>query len=411
MLQYFPTPYPDELWYSVLGRYHVRSGNPNSATTFRELFGAESVGGMGNFLPNCGIRRVAEKLPEGVLDERDIALHHTLFPYTFRFQDLATKEKLLEKALSEKVRFPIKLPKPYTSTVLKYCPLCMREDRERYGEAYWHVTHQIPYVTICTKHRCRLRMKDNMKKWTLNDNLFLPMDEEEIEADLDITETEAELSGILVKYQELPIEKGPMETHNNLYEGLLNSDYGIARKDKNFSIDYKRVEADLLERFGKDFIEEHFGTPVMRAAIFGNVRNWNYKLPERYAILSTLIHQNPEVTFSEERLENKTVSLFLRMSKEPMTRSKKYVARSLGVKEKHLDILAHNLNVVPFWEQKPDAERAKEYRGYVCFTEDEWAYVQASVSRYGFQSSSAFIRFCVEQYRNREEVDHAFHNK
>ena len=44
MLQYFPTPYPDELWYSVLGRYHVRSGNPNSATTLRELFGAESVG-------------------------------------------------------------------------------------------------------------------------------------------------------------------------------------------------------------------------------------------------------------------------------------------------------------------------------------------------------------------------------
>ena len=39
MLQYFPTPYPDELWYSVLGRYHVRSGNPNSATTLRELFG------------------------------------------------------------------------------------------------------------------------------------------------------------------------------------------------------------------------------------------------------------------------------------------------------------------------------------------------------------------------------------
>ena len=118
MLQYFPTPYPDELWYSVLGRYHVRSGTPNSATTLRELFGAESVGGMGNFLPNCGIRRVAEKLPEGVLDEREVALNHTLFPYTFRFQDLATKERLLEQALSEKVKFPIKLPKPYTSEVL-----------------------------------------------------------------------------------------------------------------------------------------------------------------------------------------------------------------------------------------------------------------------------------------------------
>ena len=26
MLGYFPTPYPDELLYSVVGRYHIRSG-------------------------------------------------------------------------------------------------------------------------------------------------------------------------------------------------------------------------------------------------------------------------------------------------------------------------------------------------------------------------------------------------
>ena len=38
MLPYFPVPYPDELWYSTLCRYHVRSGNINTATTFQELF-------------------------------------------------------------------------------------------------------------------------------------------------------------------------------------------------------------------------------------------------------------------------------------------------------------------------------------------------------------------------------------
>lgn len=47
MLHYFPTPYPDELWYSVLCRYHVRSGNRESATTFRELF---EIGTMQPFL-------------------------------------------------------------------------------------------------------------------------------------------------------------------------------------------------------------------------------------------------------------------------------------------------------------------------------------------------------------------------
>lgn len=402
MLQYFPTPYPDELWYSVLVRYHVRSGNRNSATTLRELFDGKCTGGLGNCLPNSGIRKIAEKLPPGVLDARETAIHHTLFPYVFRFQSLEVKEKLLEQALSEKVNFPIKLPKPYTSTALKYCPICMKENRERYGESYWHVSHQIPYASVCVRHGCRLQMKADLKKWTLNDNLLLPADVEVTKPDFDVSETEKEFSEILVKYQELPIEKGPVKDHNNLYEGLLNAGYGIARLDKNFSIDYKRVEADLLERFGKGFIEEHFGTSVMRAAIFGNIRNWNYKLPERYAVLGMLVHQNPEITFSDERLENRTVSEFLRMSHEPMIRSKKYVAKTLGVKEKHLDVLAHNLGVEAFWEQKPDAERAKEYKGYVCFTEEEWKYIQDTVSSLGFQSSSAFIRFCVEQYKNRK---------
>ena len=30
------------------------------------------------------------------------------------------------------------------------------EDREIYGEAYWHRTHQIRNMPVCTKHKCRL---------------------------------------------------------------------------------------------------------------------------------------------------------------------------------------------------------------------------------------------------------------
>ena len=35
--------------------------------------------------------------------------------------------------------------------------MCAREDREIYGEAYWHRKHQIRNVSICTKHKCRLK--------------------------------------------------------------------------------------------------------------------------------------------------------------------------------------------------------------------------------------------------------------
>ena len=51
MLSFFPTPYPDELWYSVLCRYHLRTGNKKQATTIGELFGGRSHAAMGAFSP------------------------------------------------------------------------------------------------------------------------------------------------------------------------------------------------------------------------------------------------------------------------------------------------------------------------------------------------------------------------
>lgn len=39
MISFFPTPYPDELWYSVICRYHVHSGNSCAKHTMRQLYG------------------------------------------------------------------------------------------------------------------------------------------------------------------------------------------------------------------------------------------------------------------------------------------------------------------------------------------------------------------------------------
>ena len=39
---------------------------------------------------------------------------------------------------------------------LCYCPLCMQEEMERYGEPYWHRLHQLPGVTCCITHKVKL---------------------------------------------------------------------------------------------------------------------------------------------------------------------------------------------------------------------------------------------------------------
>jgi hypothetical protein len=37
-----------------------------------------------------------------------------------------------------------------------FCPVCVSEDYHRYGEPYWHRAHQLPNVTVCHKHHCKL---------------------------------------------------------------------------------------------------------------------------------------------------------------------------------------------------------------------------------------------------------------
>ena len=39
MISFFPAPYPDELWYSVICRFHVRSGNYCAKHTMQQLYG------------------------------------------------------------------------------------------------------------------------------------------------------------------------------------------------------------------------------------------------------------------------------------------------------------------------------------------------------------------------------------
>ena len=67
MLTYFPTPYPGEWWYSVLCRYHVRSGNTKQQTTVQELFPGRTRAAIGSVLPNNTMKQIISQLSPGIL--------------------------------------------------------------------------------------------------------------------------------------------------------------------------------------------------------------------------------------------------------------------------------------------------------------------------------------------------------
>ena len=158
---FFPSMYEDELLYSVIARYHIRGGNKCYSYTTSDIFGRNTVKAS-IYLPS-NISNLVENLPKNYLkDEINIINNHTLFPFYSAFLSPDTSNKILNSMMRESgidiysragiCASTISIPK-----YLKFCPKCMEEDFEKYGETYWHRIHQIQCVEVCPKHKIILQ--------------------------------------------------------------------------------------------------------------------------------------------------------------------------------------------------------------------------------------------------------------
>ncbi len=156
MLGVFTDPYPGELLYSVIARLQERLRTPNVRELMRRLFGHRAPYPSIPF--PCGVGRLVDALPTGHTYSADYILKaHTLFPFYAFFLPVEMADQL-RKAMIEsnrqslwrivaKLHGLVSLPDS-----LRYCVKCMEDDRQLYGEPYWHRLHQIPGVMICDRH-------------------------------------------------------------------------------------------------------------------------------------------------------------------------------------------------------------------------------------------------------------------
>lgn len=397
MLSFFPYPYPDELWYSVLCRYHVRSGNESAASTKNELYPKRLNAQIGSFFPNGILKDVLEQLPEGYLDIQDIAYNHSLFKFYYRFESLEKKKEALGKIMSGGcVSLGRTVDQEKMHPKLRFCPQCLKEELKEYGEGYWHVLHQIPLMNVCLKHQCALKTYYCQNASEKNSNFLLPVQCESKARENEVKGFDYQLSKMLESYQKLPFEMGPTIGYNNIFEGLMNAGYGSARNRMEFLLDLQHLSADLISFFGKELIETQFLGSIVNHGIISDMRSWKGKRSERYAILATFLNQSPEITFGEVQIENIIIKQFREMSERFVTRSKAYVANELGVKPETLDILASNLQIQPFW--KSEAEKCIAYdRVSIMMTPEIKQRVKEIVRANGYRSMSDYIMYCVER--------------
>ncbi len=161
MLTFFPDPYPDELLYGVFSRYHIRSGNDSFKRTQRELFGCNSGIAIKDF--PCRIGNLIKRLPAGAkYTGRQLIDNHTVFPFYQPFLPSQRVKLIVSDMLSETGGGIHMRVGEMASTVtsipyLRFCPGCLKEDEEKFGEPYWHRFHQLPGVYVCREHKLFLK--------------------------------------------------------------------------------------------------------------------------------------------------------------------------------------------------------------------------------------------------------------
>lgn len=166
MIGFFPTPYPDELLYSACARYGKRVNYPNRQTTMRELFGSKGLSAVVDF-PNR-LENLLASFPPHNYTTNEVIGKNTLFPFYEPFVSVERVEQVrgemkFSKENHIRMRLAVNIQQVKSPEYLRFCPLCVENDRRTYGETFWHRIHQLAGVLVCARHNCFLQ--NSVVRW------------------------------------------------------------------------------------------------------------------------------------------------------------------------------------------------------------------------------------------------------
>ena len=405
MLTWFPSPYPDELFYSVLCRYYLSTGIKEHYLVKKQLFGTKAGVKMATLYPNAAVHAVLSQLPEGVFDGRDMILHHTPFLYYARMHPQQEREVLLDDLLQGRSKTPTHLWRtfPKGDYALRYCPLCIQEDTKIYGEAYYHVEHQIPLSSVCVRHRCRLKQItiDN-PRLALN-NKFYPLStmETDREPDMDVTAAELQVSELVREYWRLPASVSPPAC-NNLYQTLLNSGYRTIVRQTGLNIDRAKLYTALCGCHGAEAVKRVFGKNIS-GTMMNRIKTWEQLLPDRYILIQAMLDLPTKTVFDPEPIWDNLREKIGRMAKQGGFCTLRQVAGELRLKHyEDTAILRYN-DMDPFWREVPAGKSQTARKGILRCTVDEAELerIRQYSQEMGYHCAGSFaldcIRFVMEQ--------------
>ncbi|WP_186431374.1 TnsD family Tn7-like transposition protein [Clostridium sp. BSD9I1] len=156
MIRYFPNIFTDELLYSAFCRYYEDTEQESHKTALKELLSKGNPLAIIQFPSN--IELFIEQF-NGIsyYSAEDIIFKFTMLPLCYPFLDVERQEYAINNMKGNNgkgiyMKLGIMASNLKALRFLKYCPECLKEDKGKYGEVYWHRSHNVVGVHLCHKH-------------------------------------------------------------------------------------------------------------------------------------------------------------------------------------------------------------------------------------------------------------------
>jgi hypothetical protein len=178
MINHFPTPFPDELFYSLCARYGERVRYSDIEAVNKDLFGARGMSASVDLPSHLG-HFVRSLPPNHGLCLSRLICKYTLLPFYAPFLPVERFSRVCKDMEGADGGAIHKCAGITPSNVrlnnwLRYCPVCVADDRGATDHCcYWHRLHQVPGVEVCPHHHVFLENSTVRARNRVNSALYV----------------------------------------------------------------------------------------------------------------------------------------------------------------------------------------------------------------------------------------------
>lgn len=167
MAGFFVIPQNDETLRSILARYCTIMNYENGNAVGIKFFGRRNLPSKMDLPSNLNfLIKQIDSITD--LTKEEIIEGHTLWPFYRAFISNVRRIKIYDRMSSGNGAIystaGVNASKMKKNKLDYYCPLCYKEDRIEIGFAIWRLSHQIPEIQVCTKHKCYLIARPSSHK-------------------------------------------------------------------------------------------------------------------------------------------------------------------------------------------------------------------------------------------------------